>query len=576
MTLRLAIAAVCVLALCLRLTGIDRELPQWHEPDPFSVSQMQQLQRDPAASWDSGFEERYPQLLSRTLALIPRGDVPAKVKPGEDALAVHLATASQPFLRVRLAVAWLGTLLVPLTWLVARRFMRDSTALLSALFVALSLLHLFFSQQARPHAAHASADWLVVWLALLVAERGSWGFVFAAGVAAGLAIALLQTGVFVLPPLCLSLLLMPRRWSERLACVVLVPFGALCLASLYYVRLPYIDSEGLHLAGAGSHTIASENVTGTGLAQWVSLLRMHDPVIAILAACGAVLAAGRLATRRAHTSLHGRRALWIVAAYAVPYAAVISIDSEVYERFLLPLMPCVAFCAAAAVMWAGERAGSLMSAISRGARGARLAQGVVVALAILAAIAQPAYAALRFVLAARAPDTYEQCVEWLEHEPHARSARILVSPTFAVPVFWGEAGLRAHEEAERKTLMPWLIYQTLMPASERRPSFELYAFPLEIMTREDTDTTPVKRLFERLQPEYVVIEAGPRTNYWPMLRALHQMAVAYGDLVFESHGESPDVETLGPLEFQDVTDLAARIVKTRAFGPKILVYRIRH
>jgi 4-amino-4-deoxy-L-arabinose transferase-like glycosyltransferase len=429
-------------------------------------------------------------------------------------------------------------------------------------------------------------DWIVLALALCALERGSWAFIAAAGIAAGLAIACLQPGVFVLPPLCLALWMMPRSRGVRIACVALVPIAAAAFASLFYARLPYVDAEGLHLAGEGSHVIARENVTGSGFLQCVALLRAHDPALAILAGVGLLVAIGLLATRTSEVTAGGRRALWIVAAYALPYAAVISIDSEVYERFLLPLVPCIACLAAAAVMWIARRAAALASALARraGARAtpsnaARLdgaLRASAFAIVIVAAIAQPGYADLRYVLAATAPDTYQQTAAWLEREPGAHSARILVSSSLVLPVFWSERALRAHAAAERKASLPWLVYQSFVPADERHPSFDMYAFPVDLMLREEADLPALKRYVDELAPDYVILEDIPRANNWPMLRLLRKWAVVEGSVVFETHGESPDVETLGPLDFQDVVELAARIVDTRAFGPKIAIFRIRH
>src|SRR5262249_3210928 len=101
---RLALAALLLGALVLRFAGLGRELPHRIEPDAFLAYELQSLERDPALVQGVAFEERYPSLLPRALALLPYPDVPAKVAgPGDE--RAHLAAAARPFLLVRIVVA---------------------------------------------------------------------------------------------------------------------------------------------------------------------------------------------------------------------------------------------------------------------------------------------------------------------------------------------------------------------------------------------------------------------------------------------------------------------------------------
>ena len=45
--------------------------------------------------------------------------------------------------------------------------------------------------------------------------------------------------------------------------------------------------------------------------------------------------------------------------------------------------------------------------------------------------------------------------------------------------------------------------------------------------------------------------------------------------MYRSQGQAPAVATRGPIDYQGVEDLALRLLDTDAFGPGVLIYRIR-
>src|SRR6185436_19289468 len=94
--------------------------------------------------------------------------------------------------------------------------------------------------------------------------------------------------------------------------------------------------------------------------------------------------------------------------YVLPYAAVLAIDGEVYERFLLPLLPYLACLAGYAVVLL------LHSAAEHLARPA--ARWLACALVIATACVFPIVAAWSFTRVALATDTYEQAAEWISTE----------------------------------------------------------------------------------------------------------------------------------------------------------------
>ena len=155
-------------ALALRLTGLGFGLPQAHEPDLRYVVNLEWLREGIDFDASTELKQWYPLLVPRLTALAPAvGPAPAGA-----ALEEHLAAAAAPVVQLRATVALLAALVVPATFLLARRFLASGWSLLAAALSATSLLHLVFSQQARPHGATATTFTLAVLGAMALRRRG--------------------------------------------------------------------------------------------------------------------------------------------------------------------------------------------------------------------------------------------------------------------------------------------------------------------------------------------------------------------------------------------------------------------
>ncbi|MBK7875193.1 MAG: hypothetical protein IPJ77_05500 [Planctomycetes bacterium] len=95
----------------------------------------------------------------------------------------------------------LATLAIPLLFVLARSFLPPWPSLLAAAWLATSLNHLLFSQEARPHAPHLTFVLLALVATLALARRPGLARSLAAGGACALACATLQTGGFTLAAL---------------------------------------------------------------------------------------------------------------------------------------------------------------------------------------------------------------------------------------------------------------------------------------------------------------------------------------------------------------------------------------
>jgi hypothetical protein len=558
----------------LRFAGLGRLLPHLREPDTFIAFELQSIRGDPALIEETNFHERYPLLLARILSLLPYPEIPARPE-AKDAEREHLAACAWPFLVTRALIASLACLLVPLTYFLARNFLSAGASVAAAFYIATSLLHILYSGEARPHGAHATLALAAVLAALWASRRPSLLRGAVAFIAAFAAVACLQTGLFVLPPLAVALFLADRgepRWRGRWPALVL-PIAAGVLAMvLFYPTLPYVDAQGFHTAAAegGGHTVPFDYLNARGLWRSCSLLWIHDPILAILTASGIILGVSWWRRARQAIDSERRRALWIAASYALPYFLVISLNGDVYDRFLMPLLPYCACFAGGAAAWIVARVrASLVTPLAR-----QLATGAVV----FAAGAWPAYAALQFARVARAPDTLEQAAEFLRGHAQPAVDTILASPSVVVPLLYTPEAVREDLGDPTGHVIPWIMYQRLIPEQKDGvPRYSVRFVPGHLILKPHPDEIAVvSELLDDKRPDWVVLEISKKLKTFSTMRAFLEVVMQRGEIAFKSHGSAPAVLSLGGIDYQDADDDSLRIVETEAFGPPIVVFKMKH
>jgi hypothetical protein len=555
---RRILLALCLLvlgALGLRLASTDRLLPEFREPDAFETLEMQHQQGDPAIVKHVVFRERYPWLLAWTLALIPH-----QPAPDDAGLAEHLELAADPYERVRIGAALLATLQVALTFCLARRFLPPEQSLLASLLVGTSLLHMLFSVQARPHGPHAGLALLSLIASLRLMERPSAARAVLASLASTSAIAMLQLGYSTIPPLGLACVLAAgKSWRWRLGALALLPATAILLAQLWYTNRPYIDAEGLHLASAsgGGHTLFLSQMDFLGSLRGARMFFEHDPLFAVLSAAG--LSGALVAAWPAWQS--GDR-VWrsqvaVAAGFALPYLAVITIQGEVYERFLMPLLPFLALFGA----WA-------FFVVFRAHRGLQ-------PLAVLLLLGPCLIGALRFARVARAENGYEQAAAWLMQNA-GTDERIVHTPDLTVPLLHSREALEAQLADPASANMPWITYSaTIMslPAGERL--FDIRPFPARLsLPSFGPDRERMREWLRENRVRWLVLEISQRNARRPILQSLEDAARDLGTLVFVSRGSGPGIVGQGSLDYQAIEEHALRQIDQTCAGPLIRIYRI--
>lgn len=539
------------LAAFLRLRGLDRELPHAPEPDSHLVLQIELLRegRAPDLKQSEKGYYAYPLPLAQVLALWP-----AEQAAPDAALSEHLAAASSDAFRGRLAVALLSLLLIPATWMLARRFTTPLGAVLATLFTATSLLHLEFSQQARHHAPHASFALLAVLAALQLRECASWGRYLAASALALLALGMLHSGWFALLPIVAAHFLRERDERRASSWAIALPI-ATCLFA-WFALYPR-ESEDMNPEASwatGGHTFHLSDLSVSGFATGARLLWDYDPGLSVAAALGAafVLFGGM----RSWRELDGarKRELVVALSYALPYGLALGVYTQTVDRMLLPLVPFLAVLGGIGMV---TLAGKLPAV-------ARI--GVVAA-----ALVTPSLGALRYASVRDADDTYEQAAEWLEANAQGR---VLFGTRFTLPLASDAAALELARSDHASRQRRWVRYQLEHGPLPQARDFALVPGKLLAGAEPEKAKARLEAFLLEQKPEWIAIEVTKFIRANPMLLHLRDWSISHGTLERTWRGEPAERDMEPSLDYQDMPHLFWRLLYADAFGPTIELYRI--
>ena len=554
------LAVLTLMAGALRFAGIERQLPYSPEPDDYLVVQLVQLEAGVPVEERMNKFRSYPLLLASLARLVPAVASAAPDAP----LDAQLRAAAEPTLRMRWLIAVLATLGVPLLFAVARAFFDPWPALLAAGWFATSFNHLMFSQQARPHAAHATLVLLAFVAALALVRRPGLVRSLALGGACALACATLQTGAFTLLPLVAAHVLSrsttdpawrrKRWWGLLLALVVAVGLAALFVPAEQKqessVSLQELAAEDTQVRQDG-HRFELAKLNGQGFKRGFRQVFLHDPVLLVAGCLGLFLLLPRW-----RSGVRDPRVL-VLAAHAVPYGLLWGMYAWVYDRYWLPLYPELALLATAFAVWIAKRAAR---------------REVVLAIVAVLLLAFPIVVVARFTVLARRPDTVREATDWLTRAAGGAPATVLVTPQLNLPVVYSV--VPDDVVPDWKRAQAWLLRQRqIPPAASVGPRLAVRNLPLEA-TSSDAATAQaiVEQLFAELRPRYVVIEAT-RWNRWITLSSvLWGAAVARGEPVFASAGEEDGMRSSF---YQNIPAPIPRLFALDRLGPRIEVYELR-
>ena len=566
----LLLAAMTLAGLAVRLTGIEFCLPHMRENDSEIVTQVTHLRGKPLKTKISRvFYATYPMM---TALATWAATSPAAEPAANATLAQHLEKAGDDYADTRRTVAVLSTLLIPVTWLLARRFAGPWWGLFAAALAGTSVLNVFFSQEARPHGP-AAVCFVLAMLALFRLRRlpstASYALV---GVAFALLLGFLQSGIamgFAL--LAAHALRRDRRlFDPRLLLVPLIM--AASVPGTYWPLFDHsledvestLDEQVVAMPG---HVVKWARFNGGGLEVTLATMRSYEPVLSLLVIAGlAIFAWTRLAPRPQDPESAGERRheAWIVLSFVLPYALVISLWEENYERFLIPLLPFLACFAA----WSAR---ALVARLGGPWRAAATA-------AFLAALALPGYASARLAWIRSRPDTVERAAAWIEEHLDPGREVIFHTPWWDLPLVRTAESLQDRRGGKPfHVISTWKTYQAgFEPGVLPEPHWTI----ISMVIVEGFDGATREGLCQYLDsfgPGYYVIDAKKRGHPW--MRWMSEELEARGTLLERISPDTDEWAWNYPLFDQDGVepdwpDMTPRLLGARSVGPVIEIYRV--
>ncbi|HEV8113204.1 MAG TPA: glycosyltransferase family 39 protein [Planctomycetota bacterium] len=483
-------------------------------------------------------------------------------------------------------VALLSVLAVPATYLFARYFLERGWALVAAFLVATSVLHLWYSQQARPHSGAVAVTLLAVLASLRLVRKPTLSSFVLLGLAVGASIATLQSGIATLLPLAAAFLLCSKsRASPWFLVLTLAIAGAIAFA-LYpsMAGTPQIktgtpthflalDGSTVQLMG---HAIFLSSFNGGGIPLSVGALCLYDPLIA---ACAAIGLAGWIWSVRAARGLGNifaprtaRRSYLLVAlSYALPYAAVIGLYRFSAQRFVIPLLPFLACLGAYGLreLWNLAHAGRFWHRASVG-------------LAIGAVLTLQATAAVRLSSIRSQPDTSTEAATWIRSHIRPNDELVIVSPGIELPLLRTPDALARSRSMLPNANQRWFAYEQSAPAMADTTveRFDLVTVPAS--TEEDRARLlkDPAGFLRGLGTEWVVLEVH-RVYDW---RGVAKLRGALGQIGELAARFSPDrIGTWGelPIAYEGFDPRPSpvfwflRVLQARCTGMVLEIWRVR-
>jgi hypothetical protein len=561
----LALLALTLATLALRLWGSDFGVPMWEEPDPDIPGHVDLLRGDPVLARVTEPEQQYPHLIARVVGLLP-GRPPLSGDGAPTNLDEHLRAAAWTHVQVRRTIAVLSALLVPLTFLLARWFACARWALFAAALVATSLLHQSFSQQARPHGAAATFFAWALLANVRLSQRGGWREFAHAGIASALTLGVLQSGLAVLlaGAAAAGIAIAQRRasWLQLLAPIALVAASLPLFYPFYFDGSAGVqDPARIVEVGAlrtAEHAISLEEFNGRGFGVLAKSLWNYEPLLCALLVVAAAVALGKWRPQRASN------AAWVVLAFAAPYSLVCGLYGMTYERFALPLLPVLAVF----VAWNLASLSIANDPLRRG----------LTALAFLA-LALPGTAVAKLAYLRAQPDTLDLAASWIERE--APSSTVWIAPPLDLPVLRTPQGLALAGRAPKlgEGFTPWTSWQTYISA-RRDETVELRWLIPRPAQRSDLDA-----YLRSLGPGLVLIEVYEQRTEHMLLVSLREALGACAERVARFSPDADPYATELELFFQ-LSDhfnsdphlrhphFTARLLRARAIGRVLELWRL--
>ena len=381
----LLVALVLILAVGIRVWGLDYGLPHLYDPDePVFVEHALQILQ--TGDWNPhwfghpGTTTIYMNaFLYRVIGGV--GTALGYYENWGEFCYTYYVDPTAFYYSGRLLIALFGVLSVLLTYLIGRRALNKRAGLIAALLLAISPLHVYFSRLIRTDVEMGFFSLLCIWFCLGVVKEGRWRDYILAGVFAGVAFCTKYPAAMAVLVIALAHFYRTKRdglvdeAKEHLKLVGAAGswfVGAFAASPYFFLdfgtAFEYVKAEArpTHLSA-----------TGGGL--WSNLSwYLQEPLTKALTTAGVVLAIGGLIylfIRKREGKDRGTGA--VLALYPVVFTLFISSLSLRWDRWVVP---AVAFLCLAIAAFVDALAESLQARAPKW--GFALAALVVLGLAI--------------------------------------------------------------------------------------------------------------------------------------------------------------------------------------------------
>lgn len=360
-TQKLALPAIFVIALALRLHNLGFGLPSLYDPDePLFVIKAVELLTDRTLNpnWfgHPGTTTIYLTALV-SIVVVLGGQLTGSWNNVEEFTRAAFADPGLLFLPARFAMVLFAVACVGLTYRIGRRLHGTNTGLIAAALLAVNSLHVNWSQVIRTD-INASLFMLVaLWFSVGIAQTGRLRDYLCSGILTGVAIATKWPAASIFVAVIGAAVLrsgtIPQSWpaeARKLLLASIATVVALVLTSPFLIldwQTVVADLSGearpTHL-GHGGHgfwgnLFAYVRFQVAGSMGWIAVL---------------LIAAGLTISSR-----NSPAARSTLLPATVAFLATISAQHLIWSRWMLPVMPMLAIYVAVAIGWLLDRTSAL-------------------------------------------------------------------------------------------------------------------------------------------------------------------------------------------------------------------------
>ncbi len=345
------LALIILAAIALRFWGISFGLPSLNDPDEplFVVSSLTMIV---GKTLNPGWFGHPGTTTLYALAIVDMMIVAAAMLSGKFANLADFTTYiySDPsilFVGGRIFMALCGIATIILTYGVARRLLNARVGLVAAAILAFMPLHVGFSQIIRTDMQAAMFMLLAILSTIRIARDGRWQDYALTGVIIGFAVATKwPSAMIIVAPIAVGLIKAHENPNERGVCLRnIIMMGAVSIIALFIIS-PYLLIEYQKVIHNLLGEFQGHHVGATGGGFFENMARyIFGTLRETFGTLGIIIAAVGLCLCVRMGRLH-------VAMLILPAAAFfifISLQTLIWDRWLVPLLPFFALFAAVAI-----------------------------------------------------------------------------------------------------------------------------------------------------------------------------------------------------------------------------------